>query len=85
MSFNAITYYISYQSLSRIMAHCSQMIYACYQNMPQNLFVSCLFATSNLAERLYTSYNLNFTFIVHAQKRQAERFLCRENVSVNVI
>ena len=55
MSFNAITYYVFYKSLSQIMAHYSHVIYACYQNMPQNLFASCSFATNNFAERLYTS------------------------------
>ncbi|KAK2183422.1 hypothetical protein NP493_312g01006 [Ridgeia piscesae] len=29
------------KSLSRIMAHYCHVIYACYQNMPQNLFASC--------------------------------------------
>ena len=56
MSFNAIKYYVLYKSLSRIMAHYSHVIYACYQNMPQHLFASCSFATNNFAEKLYTSY-----------------------------
>ncbi|KAK2192734.1 hypothetical protein NP493_23g00000 [Ridgeia piscesae] len=29
------------KSLSRIMAHYCHVIYACSQNMPQNLFASC--------------------------------------------
>ena len=37
------------------MAHYSHVIYAFYQNMPQNLFASCKFATNDFAERLYTS------------------------------
>ena len=32
---------VFYKSLSRIMAHYCHVIYACYQNMPQNLFVWC--------------------------------------------
>ena len=55
MSFNAIKYYVFYISLSRIMAHHSHVIYACYQNMPQKLFTSSKFATNSFAERLYTS------------------------------
>ena len=59
MSFNgnAIKYYVFYKSLSRIMAHYSHVGYACYQNMPQNVFASYSFATNNFAEpeRLYTS------------------------------
>ena len=30
-----------FKSLSRIMAHYSHVIYACYQNILQNLFASC--------------------------------------------
>ena len=41
MSFNAIKYYVFCQSLSPIMAHYCHVIYACYQNIPQNLFASC--------------------------------------------
>ena len=56
MSFNAKQYYVFYnKSLSRIMAHYNYVIHACYQNMPQNLFASCSFATNNFAEMLYTS------------------------------
>ena len=36
MSFNAIKYYGFYKSLSRIMAHNSDVIYASYLNMPQS-------------------------------------------------
>ena len=34
----------------RILAHCSHMIWPCYQNMPQNCFARCEFATNNFAE-----------------------------------
>ena len=44
-----------YKSLSRIMAHYCDVIYACYQNIPQNSFASCYFAANNFSERLYTS------------------------------
>ena len=37
--------------LSRIMAHCSHVICAWSENMPQNLFSSCSFATNNYDER----------------------------------
>ena len=53
MQYN-ITFFF-YKSLSRIMAHYSHGTYACYQNMPQNLFASCSFATHNFAETLYQS------------------------------
>ena len=56
MSFNAIKYYVFYKSLSRIMAHYSHVIYVCYQNLPQNMFALCYFATDNFAEKFYTSY-----------------------------
>ena len=52
MSFNAKTISFFYKSLSRIMAHYSHVIYACYQNMPRQMGS---FATNNFAERLYTS------------------------------
>ena len=55
MSSNTIKYNVFYKSLSRIMAHYINVIYACYQTMPQNLFTSCKFATNNFAERLYAS------------------------------
>jgi len=41
--------------VSRIMAHYSHVIYACYQNMLQNLLASCWYATNTFAERLYAS------------------------------
>ena len=41
------------------MAHCSHVICACYQNMHQNLFGSCKFATTNFAEMLYTYFAYN--------------------------
>ena len=53
MSFNTLKYYVLFKSLSRIIAHYSHVIYACYRNMPQNLFASCKFAINNYAERLY--------------------------------
>ena len=59
---SCVTYVVHYNKilrlfkpLSRIMAHYSHVIYACYQNMPENLFASCSFATNNFAKRLYTS------------------------------
>ena len=54
MSFSIIKYYVCLNN-SRIMAYYSHVINACYRNMPQNLFTSCSFVTTNIAEKLYTS------------------------------
>ena len=48
MSFNAIKYYGFYKSLSRIMAHYCHVIYACYQNMPQNKSNQILFRNNKI-------------------------------------
>ena len=71
------------------MALYSHVIYACYQNMPQNVFASCYYVTNKFAEIIYILTNspeylyhtcfvillhiYDFTFIMHARKRQSER------------
>ena len=39
MQYNITVFF--YKLLSRIMAHYCHVIYACYPNMPQNVFASC--------------------------------------------
>ena len=55
MSLKAMQYYDFLFYKSKIMAHYCYVIYGCYQNMPQDLFASCSFATNNFAEKLYKS------------------------------
>ena len=65
MSFNTITSYVFFKSLSRIVAHYSHVIYACYPNMPQNLFCRVLICDKYLCREVIYILTNNPLYLYH--------------------